>query len=52
MRVAVGVTEPTPEQRQRGDVAPLVNGKPAPDGRIDLGDAVVILRKVVGLVTW
>jgi uncharacterized repeat protein (TIGR02543 family) len=52
MRIALGDIEPTPEQKKRGDCAPLVNGKPVPDGKIDLGDAVVILRKVVGLETW
>jgi hypothetical protein len=50
--IAIGRITPTPEQMLRGDVAPLVNGRPAPDGRIDIGDAVVILRKVVGLVSW
>jgi YD repeat-containing protein len=52
MRIALGDIEPTPDQKKRGDVAPLVNGKPVPDGVVDLGDAVVILRRVVGLSTW
>jgi hypothetical protein len=35
-----------------GDVAPLdVNEKPNPNGSVDIADALVILRKVVGLVT-
>ena len=34
------------------DVAPLVNGVPQPDGKIDVGDVVVILRKSVGLLSW
>ena len=39
--------------RKRCDVAPLgADGKPHPDGVIDLGDVVIILRKVVGLVNW
>lgn len=39
--------------RKRCDVAPLgTDGKPHPDGVIDLGDVVIILRKVVGLVNW
>jgi hypothetical protein len=35
-----------------GDVAPLVDGKPAPNGIINVGDVVVLLRKLVGLVSW
>jgi hypothetical protein len=42
----------TPAQIQRGDVAPLVNNKPAPDGKVDLGDVGVLLRRLVGSVTW
>jgi hypothetical protein len=39
--------------RKRCDVAPLgTDGKPRPDGTIDLGDVVIIMRKIVGLVNW
>lgn len=34
------------------DVAPLVQGKPAPDGLIDISDAAILLRRLVGLVSW
>lgn len=34
------------------DVAPLVNSLPHADGSIDIGDALVLLRKTVGLVNW
>ena len=37
-------------QRLRGDVAPLVNGSPAPDGQFNLGDLVVIQRMVLGQI--
>lgn len=37
---------------KHGDVAPLVNGVPQPDGVIDVGDALLILRKAVGLVSF
>jgi hypothetical protein len=30
----------------------MKNGKPASDGKIDISDAVVILQKVVGLLSW
>jgi len=50
--IATGVMQPTTADLQHGDVAPLVGGKPAPDGKIDVGDVVVILRRAVNLVTW
>ena len=34
------------------DVAPLVGGKPQPDGVVDAGDAVVLLKRTIGLVNW
>jgi hypothetical protein len=34
------------------DVGPLVNGLPHADGIVDISDAVVLLRKTVGLVNW
>jgi len=35
------------------DVAPLDGaGKPAPDAKVDIGDVLVILRRVIGLDTW
>ena len=54
LQIAVGTVPPTPEHFRRGDVAPfdLATGKPAPNGIIDSGDALVILRKVVRLITW
>jgi hypothetical protein len=52
LQIGVGLISPTANDLAHGDVAPLVNGKPQPDGKIDIGDAVVILRKSVGLVSW
>jgi uncharacterized protein YfaP (DUF2135 family) len=37
------------EQRLRGDVGPLVNHVPVPDGRIRLDDAILILQKSIGI---
>ncbi len=48
--IATGVVQPTASDLQHGDVAPLVGGKPAPDGKIDIGDVVVILRRAVDLI--
>jgi MBG domain-containing protein/concanavalin A-like lectin/glucanase superfamily protein/YDG domain-containing protein/Big-like domain-containing protein len=47
---ALGETTPTPEQLRRCDAAPMVNGIPHPDGKVDLADVLIILRKVVGLI--
>lgn len=52
LRIAAGLIQPAAIDLGRGDVAPLVNGKPQPDGTIDIGDVVVILRKSVGLISW
>jgi hypothetical protein len=48
----VGLAALTADQISNGDVSPLVNGIPASDGTINLGDVVVILRKTVGALTW
>jgi hypothetical protein len=53
LRIAVGLLQPDQDDRNHGDVAPLgVNNRPQPDGIIDISDALVLLRKVVGLVSW
>jgi cytochrome c peroxidase len=52
MRIAVGLDPVTPLDLLHGDVAPLVNGVPAPDNTINVADALLILRKVVGLVSF
>ena len=49
LRFAMKIETPTKTELLHGDVAPLVNGVPQPDGDINLGDVIVILRKVVGL---
>jgi len=51
LKISIGLVQPTPDQFSRYDVAPLVNGKSAPDGKIDIQDALLILRIVVGLET-
>jgi len=52
LRFAVGLEQPTATDLLHGDVAPLVNGLPTQNNRIDIGDALLILKKVVGLVTF
>ena len=51
MQVAVGKISPSNDQKSRLDVAPVINGKSSPNGKVDTGDAIVILSKVVGKIT-
>lgn len=53
LRFTVGLGTPTTAQRTRGDVAPLgSDGKPLGGNGIDLSDALMILKKCVGLPVW
>jgi hypothetical protein len=52
LRFTVGLDFPDGLELARYDVAPLVKGVPNPSGSIDIGDALQILRNVVGLVSW
>lgn len=46
LRMAVGLITPTQDDLLHGDVAPLG----APDGKIDISDALLIMRNVVGTI--
>jgi len=52
LQIAVGMIAPTAADLANGDVAPLVDGRPLPNGSINVGDAIVILQKSLGIVTW
>ncbi len=52
LRIAAGLDTPTASDIAHGDVAPLVSGVRHPDGKIDLGDVVAILRKAALLPSW
>lgn len=52
LRLLLGLDTPTMAQLLHGDVAPLVNGTPAPDSQITAGDILVILRKISGLAAF
>ena len=53
LRIAVQLAAATPEDLAHGDVAPFgTDGLPRPDGRIDLQDALGLLKKAVGLISW
>lgn len=52
LRHAVSLITLDADQFAHGDVAPLdVNGIPNPNGVVDVADALIILRRVVGLIT-
>lgn len=53
LRIAVQLINPTTQDMTQGDVFPFgANGKPSPDGAITIGDALLILKKTVGLFDW
>jgi hypothetical protein len=47
--MSTGNIKPTNDQLARGDVAPRINGKSVPNGKIDTGDAIVLLSMAVAL---
>ncbi len=52
LKIAVNLHTPTSGELAHGDVAPFANNMPAPDGKINISDALMILKKVVKLVNW
>lgn len=53
LRIAVQLDQATPEILAHGDLAPFgPDGFPRPDGRIEVADALGLLRKAVGLIGW
>jgi hypothetical protein len=49
LRVSLREEEASAEVMAHGDLAPLADGVPKPDGVIDVGDVLVLLRRIVGL---
>ncbi|MEA5113541.1 MAG: C1 family peptidase [Geobacteraceae bacterium] len=52
LQAAIGNVATTGTLLSHGDVAPLINGVPSPDLKITTADAVVLLQRAVGLVSW
>jgi spore coat protein A len=52
-RILMGLyTTPALAEQQQLNVAPLVNGTPAPDCALNVGDLIVLMRKVLGLINY
>ncbi len=52
LRILAGLDTATTADLLKIDVAPLVNGVPQPDDKIDIGDVIVLLRRVAGSANW
>lgn len=52
LRISVGAEGSSATKLKFGDVAPLIGNVPQPDNAITAADALVILRKSIGLVSW
>ena len=51
LQLSVGLVPQDAKYLLHGDIGPLKNGAPAPDGKIDISDVVLILRLIVGALT-
>ncbi|WP_168206061.1 chitobiase/beta-hexosaminidase C-terminal domain-containing protein [Geobacter sp. FeAm09] len=52
LRASAAHLKLTIAEQARSDVSPLVNGKPSPKGRIDVGDALVCIKKYLKLIDF
>lgn len=52
LRACIGLVPTTATLLSHGDVAPLINGAPSPDLRMTAADALVLLRRAIGLISW
>jgi pseudomonalisin len=51
-QIALGTAAASTDELARGDVGPLSSGVPAPDGKIDIQDVLIIERKLLGLINF
>lgn len=52
IRLVVNQVTPSAQELAHYDIGPLVGGKPNPNGKIEIVDAILILRKALGLKSW
>jgi DNA-binding beta-propeller fold protein YncE len=51
-RILLGLYDPTAQEQSSWDLAPLVNDLPEPDQENNLGDYLILQKKVLGLVDF
>jgi len=49
LQYATGSVQLSPAELARADIAPIINGVSQPDGKVDIHDVIVFLRRLVGL---
>jgi hypothetical protein len=53
LKIVAGIQAAVGDDNAAADAAPLdASNKPASDGKVGIGDVLVILRRVIGLETW
>ncbi|MFA7402474.1 MAG: hypothetical protein WC007_00665 [Pelobacteraceae bacterium] len=52
IKLVVSNAQPTQQDLEHGDIGPLLGGKRNPNGKLDLVDGILILRKALGLSAW
>lgn len=52
IKMVVSNIQPSANDLQHGDVGPLLNGKRNPDGKLDMVDGILLMRKALGLSAW
>lgn len=52
IKLVVSNAQPSANDLQHGDVGPLLNGNRNPNGKLDMVDGILLLRKALGLPAW
>ena len=52
LQIVIHNQKPTQQQLAHGDIGPLLDGKANPKGSLEIVDAILILRKALGLQSW
>lgn len=52
IKIVVSNMVPSAQELLHGDVGPLLNGKRNPNGKLDMVDGILLLRKALGQAAW
>lgn len=52
IKIVVSNIQPSANELLHGDVGPLLNGKRNPNGKLDVFDGILLLRKALGQASW